>query len=254
MRRFQTTLMLASTLALAACNGGDATEGVVAPDFQGGQGQAAAGTAAYAAGPYGIGKGSTITNYEFIGFPNAKTDTSALRPIELADFYNPHGNDPDYDPASEAEDDRLFPLGSMYNAKDADGNELRRAKPKVLLINVASVWCPPCNEEAKTILPPKYEDYAPRGGEFLLQLADGPTPGTPAQAKNLIAWTKRYGVDYPAAIDPSMKLSALFEADAFPANLIIDTTTMKIVEVLAGAPQEDDPFWKKFEALLDPAN
>ena len=78
--------------------------------------------------------------------------------------------------------------------------------------------------EAKTELPPRYAKYKPCGGEFLLQLADGPTVGTPATETNLRNWTKKYAVDFPATIDPSYKLGALFQADAYPANIIIDTT------------------------------
>lgn len=249
-------LGLVAAIALTACSNGDggvsAGDGSKhAPDFQPGQGQAANGTAAYAPGPYGISKGSIIANYEFIGFANAKAFNGGMQAIQLADFYNPHANDPSYVPAEGQPDDRFFAPGSQYNTKDANGNEVLAKKPKALLIDVASVWCGPCNEEAGSVLPAKYAAYKPRGGEFLLQLADGPTPGTPAQPKNLTSWTTKYKVDYPATIDPSYKLGALFEADAFPANFIIDTTTMTIVEVIAGVP--NSVFWAKYEKLLDPA-
>ncbi len=196
------------------------------PDFKSGTGQVKA-EVAYPAGPYGIGEGSTIANYQLIGYANAKLNNQAMQALQLADFYNPHADDPSYNPPSPDVDDRLFPPGSIY----APG----APKPTVLLIDVASVWCGPCNYEAGNILPGLRKKYAPCGGEFLLQLADGPTIGTAAIPKHLYNWTVKYKVDYPSAIDPSYKLSALFAAEAYPANMIIDTRTMKIVTIIAGA-------------------
>jgi hypothetical protein len=199
-------------------------------DFTPGQGQPGTDALAYPKGPYGIGKGSIIANYKFVGLPNSQA-SGDLFGIQLADFYNPDGVS-------------VYPENHPMGAG--------KPKPKVLLIDVASVWCGPCNYEADQVLPPLYAKYHPKGGEFLLQLADGPTPGIAAEPKHLYNWTKKYAVDYPATIDPSYKLGALFEADAFPANMIIDTTTMTIVEVIAGAPEAGGAFWKKYESLLNP--
>jgi hypothetical protein len=198
----------------------------------------------YPEGPYGINKGSIIEDFNFIGYANSLVYNAELQEIRLSDFYNPHGRDPSYEPPSEEEDDRLYPEGSQYG-------ELT-PKPTVLALNMASVWCGPCNQEAKTELPPRYLKYKPCGGEFLLQLADGPSVGTPATPSNLLNWTKKYKVDYPSTIDPSYRLGSLFQADAYPANIIVDTTTMKIVEVITGVPSES--YWDKFEQLLpDPS-
>ena len=73
-------------------------------------------------------------------------------------------------------DDRLYPAGSPYNG-DTD---TQQPKPRVLLIDIASVWCGPCNEEAKSEFPGLYAKYKPCGGQFLFQLAQGAGPGTPA--------------------------------------------------------------------------
>jgi hypothetical protein len=220
-----------------------------APDFPSGQGQAKEGTTAYPQGPYGISKGSIIANYKFVGFGNyvelSKSPTFGTQPIELADFYNPHADDAAYMPADASKDDRLFPAGSPYGTG--------AKKPKALLIDVASVWCGPCNYEAKSVLPGLHAKYKPLGGEFLLQLADGPTPGEAATQIHLLSWSKKYQTNYPTTIDPTYKLGALFDADAFPANMIVDTRTMKIMEIIAGAPDPTDPgdtFWPTFEKVL----
>jgi hypothetical protein len=199
----------------------------------------------YPAGPYGVGKGSTIPNFDFIGYANAVAKNDTMQAISLSDFYNKHGRDASYKPASPAEDDRLFPAGSQYG----EGTP----KPTVLAIDVASMWCGPCNLEAKCDIPGLHAQYAPCGGGFLLQLQDNNTPGTPAAPKNLFTWAvKEYKEDFTVAIDPEGRLGSLFAADAFPANFIIDLTTMKIVEAIAGVP--DKPYWDLYETLLaDPS-
>jgi thiol-disulfide isomerase/thioredoxin len=226
---------LIALLGVTGCSSADGGDGggdqeeeaLPKPSFPEGTGQPANNEIAYAAGPYGISKGSVIANYQFVGFVNASADNTTTQLIQMADFYNPTGNE-------------VYPEGSPYGAG--------KPKPKALLIDVASSWCGPCQHEADVVLPAKYAEYAPMGGEFLLQLADGPTPGKAATTKNLISWTTKYDVNYPAAYDPAYKLSALFDADAFPANMIIKTQTMEIMAVISGVP--DDAFWAKFEKVM----
>jgi hypothetical protein len=220
--RSLTSFALVSTLAVSMTGCVDET-----PPFPEGQGQSPNAAARYPAGPYGIDKGAVVANYKFVGFPSPDTDNQALREVQLADFYNPTG-------------DELWPEDSFYGAQP---------KPKALLISVSAVWCGPCQYENAEILPGEYADLNPKGVEFLLNLADGPTVGEPAETKHLVSWTKKYGTKWPAVIDPSYKLSALFEADAFPANIIVDTRTMTVVDVVAGVP--DDKFMNQLKTLVE---
>jgi hypothetical protein len=232
MRTVFTSLSMVAFASVALLSAGCEEESVEAPEFEG-EGQEVAEIAAYPEGPFGItpkftcnsqsctpndtGKGSIIENFKFYGFPKGSQDNSSAFPIQLADFYNPTG-------------DGVFPEGSLYGAG--------RAKPKRLVVVVASVWCPPCNAEARDTLPGLHEDVSGNGVEFLTRLADSATPGDPATFSNLINWTNKYTVDWPATLDPTYKLNALFEAQAYPANMVIDTTTMEILHSMAGAPQE----------------
>lgn len=213
--------------ALALVAGGCSGSATPPPPFSDTTGETKSAAAAYPAGPYGLNVGSVIANFQFQGFPNAMGSTAALAPIALADFYNPHGKDASYQPASPDEDDRVFPASSGYAMAG-------KPKPTVLLVDIASVWCGPCNQEAQELLPFKHDLYAACGGEFMLNLHDSQTPGLTATQTNLKNWTKLYKVDYPAVLDPEFRLDPLFQADAFPNNFIIDTTTMKIVHVVAG--------------------
>jgi hypothetical protein len=245
---------LASALALGAlgCGGSDTTDGGEAaggnnlppspatPAFAGG-GQTAKPPIAYPAGPYGIKPGSIVENFEFVGYQNPSVKNDEMQTIRLSDFYNPHADDPSYEPTDAAQDDRLYPEGSLYGSG--------MPKPKALMIDIGSVWCPPCNQEAKTELPPRHLHYKPMGGEFLLQLGDGATQGKAAVPKDLFNWTKKYKVDFPSTIDPDYKLGELFTANAWPANAMINTRTMKIVVIVAGVP--DDAYWTKFEKVIN---
>lgn len=222
-----------AALGLVGCSetaGDDDPIGPQAPPFPEGTGQPSPSAARYPAGPYGIRPGSVIANYQFVGFINAAEYKAGMQPIQLADFYNPTGTE-------------VFPEGSLYGSGEP--------KPKALMIDVSSVWCPPCKYEAQNILPERYEKYRTRGGEFLLQLADGRNPGKPAVAQDLDRWTNTYDVQYPSAIDPSYKLGALFQSDAFPANIIVKTEDMSIVQIVSGAPEDDGDFWTTFEKVMN---
>jgi hypothetical protein len=170
----------------------------------------------------------------------------ATRAIHLSDFYNPHAFDATYHPDVAASDDRLFPPGSAYGAG--------APKPTVLLVDVSAGWCDVCQHEAKVILPSLHEKYAPCGGQVLLLLADGPRGGIAATPSDLLAWVRAFRVDYPAGIARGADVRTLFRLEAFPTNLIIDTTTMRIVEVANGVPPEGDPFWEEYERHLDTAS
>jgi hypothetical protein len=236
-------ILLGSALALAAlgCNE-DPGEENGKGDHQPAPLPKPATTVPYPSGPYGFTKGSTIEGFTFQGFVNARKSTAALEKISLTDFYNPHAHDSSYQPADAASDDRLFPPGSPYG----EGTK----KPLVLLIDIASVWCGPCNVEAKSLLNGLYDKYKPCGGEFLFQLAEGAAPGSPVDEKILKTWVTSYKVGYPATIDSSRQLFPLYSSDSFPDGAIIDTSTMKIVDVILGTP--DDAFWSAYESLLEP--
>lgn len=198
-------------------------------------------TVGYPAGPYNVQPGDVVKDFEFTGFTNPKAGSAALAPIKLSDFYNPHADDTSYMPADPSVDDRLYPAGSPYGA----GTK----KPRALAVNIGAVWCGPCNFEAKSELPSHYATYHPLGGEFLFQLADGAVQGTAATQKDLTSWTKKYKVDYPSTIDADKQLAAFFDANAYPANMIINLRTMRIVAVVAGVP--DEAYWGKFQATID---
>ncbi len=189
-----------------------------------------------------VAQGHVIPDFSFSGFVDAQVQGKTPETLSIYDFANPHAGDATYHPVDASVDDRLFPPGSPYGP----GTK----KPTALLIDIASVWCGPCNEEAKSVLNGLYARYKPCGGEFLFQLAEGAAPGAPVTKELLQAWVSLYHVAYPATWDPAKQLFPLYNADSFPDAAIIDTRTMKIVDVVAGVA--DATFWSTYEKLLDP--
>lgn len=218
------------SLSLLGCEGQEADtgdvdgdgnvdgDGGVAPDFEEGQGQAVSDNAAiYPEGPYGLEVGSVIEDLAFTGFPDPSLDRGSAYMLHFSDFYNPTGTE-------VYGDDTIYETG--------------KAKPKALWIVVSAVWCVPCQQENRVVMPALYEEHASRGLEFVLDL-DQDYNGNPAKFTDLVKWTKDYKSAWPSIIDPKSKLQVFWDANAFPANILVDTKTMKLVDAVAGAPQHD---------------
>jgi len=237
-----TFLAAALGLALAACNedpGAGNGRGDHKPDPL----PTPTGTsAAYPPPPYGFTVGSVIEDFDLPGFADAQVSNDALETLHFSDFYNPHAGDLTYAPADASADDRLYPPGSPYGAG--------QPKPLAMLVALGSVWCGPCNQEAKSLFPGKHAQYRACGGEIMYQLVESDV-GTLADEANLRAWTKAYKIDYPAALDPLRKLNPLYADNSFPHAALLDTRTMKIVARYDALP--DDVWTSAYEPLLDQA-
>ena len=183
----------------------------------------------YPEGPYGTSIGSVIKNYRFPGYtrPGNGLGEATRGDVALGDFFNPDGNG-------------TYPEDSPYDP----GGEI----PRAVVINVSAVWCGPCKFEAKNILPEEYEHYKPLGTEIMLVLADSINPGEAADFGNLDNWVSTYDALYPSVIDPDYQMGALFDTNSFPANFIVDTRDMTIVEIVTGVPQQG--FWDKVEEVI----
>ncbi len=253
-RTLRTSVALALTATLGALGAGCTTQepDVVADEFADGQGQ---GELAYSEPAYpteaawGIEVGQVVPNFAFVGYANSKDPALAgLQLVELADFYNPDGYA--YEACVKAGGaacaadypDAVYPEYSPWKGQP---------KPRALSVGVSAVWCGPCNQEAKSILPGEYTKYKALGGQFLIALVDGPEPGVAANFTDITNWKNKYTVEYGLMTDPTGQLSQLFPP-SLPSNGIVRTSDMTIVHVIAGAPEAS--YWSKFEAVLASAN
>jgi hypothetical protein len=207
-------------IGLAGCGAQELTP----PPFEAGEPVAEA-QAPYP-GPYGISTGSVIYNYQFLGLPRASyREAIDLQSMQLADFYNPSGEE-------------LFVAGSPYG---------EGPKPKALALIGGVVWCGPSNVQASTEIPKLQARFGSRA-QFFFVLEQGPTR-EPATQQDLVNWSAKYKVDYPLGLDPRNSLGALIPEDAWPANIIIRTKDMKIIGSSVGIDQ--DAFWQLFQDVID---
>lgn len=220
-------VVVIASLGLMACTSSSGEPVKPLPEGQGGGGGGT--TLDYPDGPYGTVAGAIIPNYVFPGYARPAEGFGEEKRVDLtiSDFYNPTG-------------EGVFEQDSPYG----EGS----AKPKALMLNVSALWCGPCKEEAKEVLPEEYSKHSPNGLEILVVIVDGAEQGVVASFDDLELWIDAFSVNYPAATDPKVQMGAVFDANSFPGNMIIDTTTMRIVEVIAGKP--GDSFWLKIDDLL----
>ena len=172
----------------------------------------------YPSAPYGTVPASVVENFSFLGWkaPDAANfEQEALERVSLADFHDPDGS----------------------------------KGIKLILVNASAVWCGVCNAEARDInVGNKYSQYKARGVEFVWTLFED-AQGNPATPVDLANWASVYEVDFPIALDPSLKLGSFFSSDATPMNLLIDARTMRIVDKLLG--YNPTTHWQTIDYYVD---
>ncbi len=132
---------------------------------------------------------------------------------------------------------------------------------KYAFLDISAVWCPHCNDEAKQLPGWNGSGYSfnaqaqtgyavkwlAEGGIILSVLEQGADPNNPATQADLDNWVTQYHVNYPMAIDPQENLVSGVGLQAWPANIIIDLASMKVVEAVFG----DVPtFYQDFDNYL----
>ena len=89
-------------------------------------------------------------------------------------------------------------------------------------------------------------------GEFLMVLPEAGSQTSPKIATYHILdiWAQTYDVEIPLVNDPEYQLEPvmLSKQMAWPCNILVNTRTMTIVEVIAGAPTST--FWNKYDDVL----
>jgi hypothetical protein len=177
----------------------------------------------YPEGPYGRGVGATIANLSFLGWRDpalSNHDPARLEQVRLSDFYNPAGTK----------------------------NDVR-----LILINASAVWCSVCKAEYKHLRNSAvYANYRPRGVEILGVLFED-NQYNPAKPSDLVIWGGSSGFDvaFPLVLDPGFKIGVYFESDATPMNMLIDATTMQIIDVTMGYDSRTPTkYWDYIDSLL----
>jgi hypothetical protein len=143
--------------------------------------------------------GRVIQDFTFLGYPGGTVLPKPAR-IALANFYDP--------------------CNKRY---------------KVVHLNVAAVWCTPCNQETGAMVADA--DWLAQEGVVVVQaLNDGVDVGTGATLGDLQQWIAKYTPTFTEMLDPDPApvLGGFFKAAEVPWNADIDPRTMEILTAGTG--------------------
>jgi thiol-disulfide isomerase/thioredoxin len=181
---------------VAAC-GGKAT-GTVDPveNGKGGGNGDVCDPEKYPCGPYGYQPGSVIDNLELPARPDANGD---------GNFEN--------DPVVAVK------LSQYFQDKNI----------QVLLMTGSAEWCQPCRMEQPE-LKDLYEEYKAAGGHLaVLETIIQDKAGNPSDITVADRWRNDFTLPFTVAADPAVVLSPYYDINAFPMNMVIRTSDMKII-------------------------
>jgi hypothetical protein len=190
--------MTAAAIAVAACSSSDdpSTPAPPVADASTSPVTTDAGPV-YAPSPYGVEVGDTIANLSFSGWSAAPYTTAGA--VRFSDFYDPAGS----------------------------------SGRKMLVVNVCSVWCVPC-QKAYADFREKAADYAAKGVAFLSVLYEN-ADVKPISADEGAAYATKNGVGIPVAIDPAYQLSNAVRPAEVPSYIVISVRDMKVLGTLKSA-------------------
>src|SRR5271155_3970201 len=125
---------------------------------------------------------------------------------------------------------------------DGKAEHLSDLKGKVVVLNFWASWCPPCVNEAPSMV--KLQQYISSRNGVVLGGSIDEDPAAYAKFLN------DYGINFPTFRDPSKKISLGYGTSIIPETYIIDRHG-KIARKIIGEQQWDSPEMRAyFDALL----
>ncbi len=104
-----------------------------------------------------------------------------------------------------------------FELVDLDGQTLKLSdlKGKIVMIDFWSSWCAPCRAEAETLVD-AYQVWSDRGVEFVgISVWDS--------QDEVVRFAKRYGIEYPLAIDNDGSVAVDFGVRGIPEKFFVDS-------------------------------
>lgn len=146
--------------------------------------------------------GDRIANYKFLGYREGDDIDRGLQPIALAEYFDPSGSE-----------------------------------HRLIHIQAVGVWSTLSKAQTKLVVPLK-ADLEARKVAWLVSLAEGPIPGTPARQRDLDGWVAHFELPYTIWLDPGGgNLGSFYDRAELPWNADIDARTMEILTSTTGAPK-----------------
>lgn len=155
----------------------------------------------------GTRAGNIIRNYKFLGYRDGDP-SKGTEVISLADYF-----DPDMKAIS------------------------------LIHFSAGALWCPPCNEEAKALVP-IIPTLKAKKVVVIQAIIEGNERGTGSTPADLDEWQKRHSVNYTIFLDPEQgNLGQFFDAAAIPWNALIDARSMELLTSGTGYnPKMDEEY------------
>lgn len=147
--------------------------------------------------------GNRVQNFKFLGYPGGDV-SKGLQPISMASLFDPSG-----------------------------------ARVKLIHVQASGTWCTYCQAETQVVVP-LAQKLADRKVVWVVSLAEGPTPGSPATSKDLDKWVAQFKAPFTHLLDPGNgNFGPFYDASALPWNANIDARTMEILSSGVGATTTD---------------
>ncbi|MDR3170649.1 MAG: TlpA family protein disulfide reductase [Treponema sp.] len=131
-----------------------------------------------------------------------------------------------------------------FSAPLISGNtqQLKALEGKVVFLNFWASWCGPCRSEMPS-MDALYRRLNDQGLEIF-------AVNCQETQKDVASFMKNYNLSFPAALDLSGEISAIYRVDAFPTTYIIDRKGEIIARVVGSVNWNTPKLVAAFETLL----
>lgn len=132
-----------------------------------------------------------------------------------------------------------------FTAKDLNGKSISLAdyKGKVVFLNLWATWCPPCREEMPS-MQKLYEQL--QGQDFEILAVSIDTDG----AKSVAPFMKKYGLTFPALLDPDNKVARLYQVTGVPESFILNKKGIIVKKIIGPMDWSSESALSFFYKLL----
>lgn len=109
----------------------------------------------------------------------------------------------------------------------------------VVMLDVSSVWCGPCNEAAATSMEVFEAIRAEHKSTFLITVLVQDEFAGPAGVEDAEEWAHNYSIEYPVVVDDGESVRNDYGVIAFPVFLFI-APTGEVYERIEGKPEDPE--------------